>query len=87
MWVTYYGCLCNMCMQYQRTFNFSGTHAMSGHVEHVIYTAADHSNELARPNYDLYWMTLATGKTTRVTFASDSKFEVCSKPLSSSVEL
>ncbi len=23
---------------------------------HVIYTAADHSNPLARPNYDLYWM-------------------------------
>ena len=37
--------------------------------KHIIYTAADHSNELARPNYDLYWMNLETGKTTRLTFA------------------
>jgi TolB protein len=37
--------------------------------KHIIYTAADHSNELARPNYDLYWMNLETGKTTRITFA------------------
>jgi Tol biopolymer transport system component len=37
--------------------------------KHIIYTAADHSNELARPNYDLYWMSLDTGKATRVTFA------------------
>ena len=37
--------------------------------KHIIYTAADHSNELARPNYDLYWMNLASGKTTRLTFA------------------
>jgi Tol biopolymer transport system component len=36
---------------------------------HIIYTAADHSNELARPNYDLYWMDTETGKTTRLTFA------------------
>jgi TolB protein len=26
--------------------------------KHIIYTAADHSNPLARPNYDLYWMRL-----------------------------
>jgi Tol biopolymer transport system component len=37
--------------------------------KHIIYTAADHSNELARPNYDLYWMALDTGKTTRITYA------------------
>ena len=37
--------------------------------KHIIYTAADHSNELVRPNYDLYWMNLETGKTTRLTFA------------------
>jgi TolB protein len=36
---------------------------------HIIYTAADHSNALARPNYDLYWMNLETGQTTRLTFA------------------
>ena len=38
--------------------------------KHIIYTAADHSNELARPNYDLYWMNIETGKTTRITFAA-----------------
>jgi TolB protein len=37
--------------------------------KHIIYTAADHSNELVRPNYDLYWMALDTGKVTRITFA------------------
>lgn len=36
---------------------------------HIIYTAADHSDETKRPNYDLYWMNLATGKTTRITHA------------------
>ena len=36
---------------------------------HIIYTAADHSDETARPNYDLYWMDTMTGKTTRITFA------------------
>ena len=34
----------------------------------IIYTAADHSDPKARPNYDLYWMNLETGKTTRITF-------------------
>lgn len=34
---------------------------------HIIYTAADHSNPRARPNYDLYWMDIATGKTARLT--------------------
>ena len=37
--------------------------------KHIIYTAADHSDEKARPNYDLYWMTLETGKVTRITHA------------------
>jgi TolB protein len=37
--------------------------------KHIIYTAADHSNPLARPNYDLYWMNIETGKKTRLTFA------------------
>lgn len=37
--------------------------------KHIIYTGADHTNELARPNYDLHWMALETGKRTRLTFA------------------
>jgi len=37
--------------------------------KHIIYTAADHSNPLARPNYDLYWMNIETGKKTRITYA------------------
>jgi TolB protein len=36
---------------------------------HIIYTAADHSNPLARPNYDLYWMNLDSGKKVRLTHA------------------
>jgi Tol biopolymer transport system component len=36
---------------------------------HIIYTAADHSDPTARPNYDLYWMDTETGKTTRLTYA------------------
>jgi TolB protein len=37
--------------------------------KHIIYTAADHSNPAARPNYDLYWMNIETGKVTRITHA------------------
>jgi Tol biopolymer transport system component len=37
--------------------------------KHIIYTAADHSDSMARPNYDLYWMNIETGKTTRITHA------------------
>lgn len=37
--------------------------------KHIIYTAADHSNPAARPNYDLYWMNIETGKTTRISHA------------------
>jgi Tol biopolymer transport system component len=36
---------------------------------HIVYTAADHSNPLQRPNYDLWWMTLETGKKVRLTYA------------------
>lgn len=37
--------------------------------KHIVYTAADHSDPLARPNYDLYWFNLENGKTTRLTYA------------------
>jgi Tol biopolymer transport system component len=37
--------------------------------KHILYAAADHSNPLVRPNYDLYWMNIETGKTTRITYA------------------
>ena len=36
--------------------------------KHIIYTAADHS-VMGRPNYDLYWMNIETGKKVRLTFA------------------
>jgi TolB protein len=36
---------------------------------HIIYTAADHSDPTQRPNYDLYWMDVDTGKKVRLTFA------------------
>ena len=37
--------------------------------KHLVYTAADHGDESQRPNYDLYWLTLSSGKTTRLTTA------------------
>lgn len=37
--------------------------------KHIVYTAADHSDPKSRPNYDVYWMNVETGKTTRLTFA------------------
>ncbi|MFN4258237.1 MAG: TolB family protein [Gemmataceae bacterium] len=37
--------------------------------KHIVYTAADHSDPTRRPNYDLYWMNVDTGKTTRLTHA------------------
>jgi Tol biopolymer transport system component len=37
--------------------------------KHIIYTAADHSNPTVRPNYDLYWLNIETGKKVRLTFA------------------
>jgi Tol biopolymer transport system component len=36
---------------------------------HIIYAGADHSDPAARPNYDLYWMDISTGKKVRVTYA------------------
>ncbi len=35
---------------------------------HIIYTAANHK-VAGRPNYDLYWMNIETGKQVRLTFA------------------
>jgi Tol biopolymer transport system component len=35
---------------------------------HIIYTAADHGVP-GRPNYDLYWMDVETGKKVRITYA------------------
>jgi TolB protein len=37
--------------------------------KHVIYAGADHSDPTARPNYDLYWMNVESGKKTRITHA------------------
>jgi len=37
--------------------------------KHIIYTAADHSDPKARPNYDLYWMNIDTGKSVRLTYS------------------
>jgi len=37
--------------------------------KHIVYTAADHSNPAVRPNYDIYWMNVDTGKTVRLTYA------------------
>lgn len=36
--------------------------------KHIIYAGADHGT-MGRPNYDLYWMNVDTGKETRITFA------------------
>jgi Tol biopolymer transport system component len=36
--------------------------------KHVIYSGADHATA-GRPNYDLYWINVDTGKETRITFA------------------
>jgi Tol biopolymer transport system component len=35
---------------------------------HIIYAGADHS-VMGRPNYDLYWMDIETGKKVRITYA------------------
>jgi len=35
--------------------------------KHIIYAGADHSDPKARPNYDLYWMNIETGKKVRLT--------------------
>src|SRR5439155_5750130 len=36
--------------------------------KHIIYAGADHSNPMLRPNYDLYWMNVETGKKVRITY-------------------
>lgn len=36
--------------------------------KHLLFAAADHST-MMRPNYDLYWMNVDTGKFQRITFA------------------
>jgi Tol biopolymer transport system component len=36
--------------------------------KHIVYTAADHSQP-GRPNYDLWWMNVETGKKVRLTYA------------------
>ena len=36
---------------------------------HIIYTAADQSDMTKRPNFDLFWMDIESGKKTRITFA------------------
>lgn len=40
--------------------------------KHIIYAAADHSDPTARPNYDLWWMNVDTGKKVRLTYAPAS---------------
>ena len=55
-----------MCIR-DRVYTAEGSYSADG--KHIIYTAADHSDPNARPNYDLYWMNIETGKTTRLTFA------------------
>lgn len=37
--------------------------------KHIVYAAADHGNPAVRPNYDVYWMNVDTGKKVRITFA------------------
>ena len=36
--------------------------------QHIVYAGANHA-VAGRPNYDIYWMEVATGKKTRLTFA------------------
>lgn len=36
---------------------------------HIVYAAADHSDPTVRPNYDLWWMDVDTGKKARLTYA------------------
>src|SRR5262245_1998955 len=37
--------------------------------QHLVYAGADHSNPEVRPNYDIWWMDVDTGKKTRITYA------------------
>ena len=36
--------------------------------KNIVFTAADHSNPAVRPNYDLWWMNVETGKKVRLTY-------------------
>jgi TolB protein len=36
---------------------------------HIVYAGADHGDPTKRPNYDLYWMNVDTGKKVRLTYA------------------
>lgn len=36
---------------------------------HIVYAGADHSDPKARPNYDLYWLNIDSGRKTRLTYA------------------
>jgi Tol biopolymer transport system component len=36
--------------------------------KHIDYAGADHGNPTVRPNYDLYWMNVDTGKKVRLTY-------------------
>ncbi len=40
--------------------------------KHIVYAGADHSDPTARPNYDIWWMNVETGKKVRLTFAPGS---------------
>lgn len=37
--------------------------------KHIVYAAAYHGDPTRRPNYDIYWMNIDTGKKERITFA------------------
>jgi Tol biopolymer transport system component len=37
--------------------------------QHIVYAGADHADPTRRPNYDLYWMNVDTGKKIRLTYA------------------
>ncbi|MBV9125813.1 MAG: PD40 domain-containing protein [Planctomycetes bacterium] len=37
---------------------------------HIVYAAADHSNPAVRPNYDLWWLNVDTGRKVRLTYFS-----------------
>lgn len=37
--------------------------------KHIVYASADHSNPTRRPNYDLWWLNVETGRKVRLTYA------------------
>jgi Tol biopolymer transport system component len=40
--------------------------------KHIVYAGADHSDPSVRPNYDIWWMNVDSGKKSRITFAPGS---------------